>query len=140
MILLEVNCVCRRDFQIIHELVEDLWICTGPGKDRLLVIANGENVVVLACKLVNNAVLSRIQILKLINKECGPLCAHCGCSRGVLHQLCRLEQEHVEIHDVPVGEDTLIIFEDCSRLGIERVTIESVIREETQEFSLFPGM
>jgi len=58
MIFLEVNRVRRRDPEIAHELTEDLRISAGPGEDRLLVITDCKNVVMLAGERVNHAILS----------------------------------------------------------------------------------
>src|SRR5207244_581917 len=95
MILAEVNRVLRRDFEVVHEIGEDSAIGSGPGENRLLVVADREDVAVVAGQSAYDAILGGIQVLKLVDENGAPSCRNCRSDRRIFDELSSFDQEHV---------------------------------------------
>lgn len=100
VIVLQVDHALGLERKIFLEAQKDFWIRAGPGINRLLVVADREDVTVIAGELTNDSVLDRIQILELVHEH--SVVSRPNLLRDGIHpeQLCCFEDEAVEISDV----------------------------------------
>src|SRR5437667_311237 len=61
-----------------------------------------------------------------------------GTLLGALEQLCRLEHQHVEIHEIPRREELLVLLEEPQVIVIQRVAAEPVCRESVERGAMPP--
>ena len=112
----------RRDVEVVDEVLEHLRICPRPRIDGLLVIANGEHVTMVACECLDDPVLHRVEILKFVHEHDVPsrpqLCR--GPARA-LEQLGRLDDQRVEIHQLPIGEKALVLVKEHEIVVLKRI-------------------
>ncbi len=73
-----------RHAEVIHEAEDDLRIGPGPRKDRLLVIADREDVPMPLRQPPDHGVLQRIEVLELVDQEVVPLPRHLAAHFGVV--------------------------------------------------------
>src|SRR6476620_8959116 len=65
MILLKMESLFLCQVEMIDECREDFPVCSSPRVNRLLVVADSENILVLAREFAHNPILRGVQILKL---------------------------------------------------------------------------
>src|SRR5437762_8654951 len=104
----EVNDAIGADAEVLLEAPEDLWIGASPRVNRLLVVADGEDVTVLLRQSTNDRVLNGIQILELVDKHNIPPRAYFNSYVVHSEQLRRLQHQSVEIGDVSFRHRLLI--------------------------------
>src|SRR5580765_5704459 len=66
------------DLEVVRKIAKDARVCAGPRVDRLLVVADGEHVLVLFRQRANDLVLAGIQILEFVYKDRGPPLSNLG--------------------------------------------------------------
>ncbi len=95
--------------KIVAEPVDDVWIRSSPGKDRLLVVAHPEEISMSLGQLADDAVLHRTQILKLVYQHVVPPASELGC-RGWVGSQEPLGQNYqvVEVGQIAIAQALLI--------------------------------
>src|SRR6185503_12344707 len=104
-----------------------------PGVDRLLVVADGENVPMLMPDIADHRVLHRIEILELVDEHAVPSRAYSRHDMPVLQQLRRLEEQHVEVEHPPLLEEMLVLLEDAGVVVIAERLVAETLRREAHE-------
>src|SRR5690242_3494422 len=108
----------------------------GPGVDRLLVVAHGEHVAVLARERVDDSVLDGVQVLELIHEDGAPALADLARGRRLLEQLGGLHDEGVEVDDVPLRQKLLVLREEPRVVGVELIAAQPVDGEAREDLAV----
>ncbi len=125
-VLTQVIGARRRDLEVVHVLEEDARIGPRPRVDGLLVVADGEDVPVIAGQLPDHRVLHGVQILELVHQHAVPARADERGRRLALEQLPGAQEQHVEVEDVPLLEVPLVAQEEIGVARLEGLLPESV--------------
>src|SRR4051794_20585204 len=95
--------------KIVAESVNNVWVRSGPGKNRLLVITHPEEISMSLRQLPNDAVLDRTQILKLVHQHVVPPGAELGCRGGIgPEEALGQNDQIVEVGQIAITQTLLI--------------------------------
>jgi len=132
-----VDHAIRGNLEVFLKVPEDLWIRAGPRVDRLLVVADGEDVPMVLRQTTDDCVLDRIQILEFVDEDDVP--ARACLYRDIIHpeQLRRLQYEGVEVGDVSLGHHALISIVVPLVAVTEGIAAESIAREGVEDAVLY---
>ena len=132
-ILLQMDDTIGMNLEIFLKVPEDLRIGAGPRIDRLLVVADGEDVPVILRQATNDRVLNRVQVLKLVDEHNIPTRA--DLDSDVVHpeELRRPQHESVEVGDVFVCHHSLISVVVPLVPMTECVAAEAIAREGVED-------
>ena len=133
-VVLEVD--RRRDAEVVDEAREHAGVGAGPRIDRLLVIADAKDVLVIARQRGDHAILNRIQILELIDEDDVPARSHGGTGAVALQQVRGLEHEHVEVDDPLALQISLVLLEQERVVLAERVAAKAMRREAIENAAM----
>src|SRR5690348_5406001 len=109
-IFAELDVPCQ--LEVVEEALKDARIGARPRIDRLLLVADGEDVPVVAAELTDDGVLHRIEVLEFVDEDAIPARADTLDNLLIVKQLGSPEDEHVEVDDVPVVQKALVALED----------------------------
>src|SRR5438105_7646787 len=76
--------------EVVHECEKDAWIGARPRVDRLLVVADREDVTMSAADVANHGVLHRIQVLELVDEDTIPARLNTRHDARIAEELCGL--------------------------------------------------
>src|SRR5205085_7972609 len=108
----------------------------GPGIDRLVVIADGEDVFVVVSQRPYHAVLHGIQVLELVDQYDVPARSHRRAVFIALEELGRFDDEGIEIDEPARHEETLILLEEHGVVVQQRVAAKAMRREAGQRVAM----
>ena len=134
VVLIEVN--LSRQVEIVHEAREHREIGARPRIDRLLMIADGEHVIVPLGERAHDAILDGIEILKLVDENRVPPLVHARRVAGCLEQRRGVDDERIEVEHFPCGEEALVLREQARVIVQERSAAETVRREPIERVAM----
>ena len=130
VVLLEVDDRVGPEVEVVDERSEDFRIGAGPGIDGLFVVANGHDVAMVASERADDPILHRVEILEFVHQHDVPSRPQLrGGSPRPLEQLCRLDYQRVEVHELAIGEKPLVLVKEHHVVVLERIAAEAMGRE-----------
>ena len=124
------------DAEVVDEGEEDFGIRAGPRVDRLFVVADSEDVLVVPGERVNHHVLHGIQVLEFVDEHSVPATSHLISDFLYAHQLGGLEHEHVEIQEVAPREEIAISLVENSIVVLKLVAAKAMTGESCKHLAM----
>jgi hypothetical protein len=122
----------------VDELDEDARVGAGPGVDGLLLVADGEDVTVIAPDLADDLVLERIEILELVHEHIVPARAHAVHDVRVGEQLGSPDDERVEVDGAALLEKSLVAVEGIGVVPVHEGLSPEAMGAEAREERAVP--
>src|SRR3954447_9629693 len=126
--------------KIVAESMDDVGIRSGPGEDRLLVVAHPKDISVSLRQLANDAVLNRAQVLKLVYQHVVPPAAELGARGGIGPQEPLGQNDQiVEVGQIAIAQTFLVASQQRHAAFPKQPTLYAVKAEQCQDLgpSLF---